>query len=148
MSDVGNNTYSFGQYFEVANQDVLISGYLGSIGFPAAMGAWAAVGDQRQIVGVSADAGFGQYAMEMTTAVKYNMNITHVLMNNSELGKISKEQRAAHLDVWQTDVHNPLFAAFAELCGAQRAFASSDSRISITRWPKRFPTLARRWSKS
>jgi pyruvate oxidase len=88
--DVGNNTYSFGRYFEVNNQDVLMSGYLGSIGFgfPAAMGAWAAVGDRRQIVGVSGDAGFGQYAMEMTTAVKYDMNNTHVLMNNSELGSI------------------------------------------------------------
>ncbi|MFT7601896.1 MAG: pyruvate oxidase, partial [Acidimicrobiales bacterium] len=43
--DVGNNTYSFGRYFEVVAQDVLMSGYLGSIGFslPAAMGAWAAV---------------------------------------------------------------------------------------------------------
>ena len=120
-ADVGNNTYSFGRYFEVAYQDVLMSGYLGSIGFgfPAAMGAWAAVGDERQIVSVSGDAGFGQYAMEMTTAVKYGMNITHVLMNNSELGKISKEQRAASLDVWQTSVHNPSFAAFAELCGAK-----------------------------
>jgi thiamine pyrophosphate-dependent acetolactate synthase large subunit-like protein len=118
--DVGNNTYSFGRYFEVANQSVLMSGYLGSIGFsfPAAMGAWAAVGDKRQIVSVSGDAGFGQYAMEMTTAVKYGMNITHVLMNNSELGKISKEQRAAKLDVWQTSLVNPSFAAFAELCGA------------------------------
>ena len=118
--DVGNNTYSFGRYFEVANQSVLMSGYLGSIGFgfPAAMGAWAAVGDSRQIVAVSGDAGFGQYAMEMTTAVKYGMNITHVMLNNSELGKISKEQRAASLDVWQTGVHNPSFAAFAELCGA------------------------------
>jgi thiamine pyrophosphate-dependent acetolactate synthase large subunit-like protein len=59
--------------------------------------------------------------MELTTAVKYGMNITHVLLNNSELGKISKEQRAAHLDVWQTSVHNPSFAAFAELCGAHGA---------------------------
>ncbi len=118
--DVGNNTYSFGRYFEVDRQSVLMSGYLGSIGFgfPAAMGAWAAVGDQRQVIGVSGDAGFGQYAMEMTTAVKYAMNITHVLMNNSELGKISKEQRAANLDVWQTSVHNPSFAEFATLCGA------------------------------
>ncbi|MEO0446754.1 MAG: thiamine pyrophosphate-binding protein, partial [Verrucomicrobiota bacterium] len=43
--DVGNNTYSFGRYFESSGkQAVLMSGYLGSIGFgyPAAMGAWAA----------------------------------------------------------------------------------------------------------
>jgi pyruvate oxidase len=119
--DVGNNTYSFGRYFEASGeQDVVMSGHLGSIGFalPAAMGAWAAFGDTRQIVSVSGDGGFGQYAMELTTAVKYGMNITHVVLNNSELGKISKEQRAAHWDVWQTSLHNPDFAAFAELCGA------------------------------
>ena len=124
--DVGNNTYSFGRYFEVREQTVLMSGYLGSIGFslPAAMGCWAATQSQpeyadRPVVSVSGDGGFGQYAMEMTTAVKYGMNITHVLMNNSELGKISKEQRAADFDVWQTSLHNPNFAAFAELCGAK-----------------------------
>lgn len=120
--DVGNNTYSFGRYFEASGgQDVLMSGYLGSIGFslPAAMGAWAAVGDTRQVVSVSGDGGFGQYAMELTTIVKYDMNITHVILNNGELGKISKEQRAAHWDVWQTSLHNPNFAAFAELCGAK-----------------------------
>jgi thiamine pyrophosphate-dependent acetolactate synthase large subunit-like protein len=57
--DVGNNTYSFGRYFETSGrQDVLMSGYLGSIGFalPAAMGAWAAVGGTRKVVGVSGDA--------------------------------------------------------------------------------------------
>ncbi|MFP3883215.1 MAG: thiamine pyrophosphate-binding protein [Actinomycetota bacterium] len=119
--DVGNNAYSFGRYFEVKNQTVLMSGYLGSIGFgfPAAMGAWAAAGDERPIVSISGDGGFGQYAMELTTAVKYDMNITHVLLNNSELAKISKEQRAARYDVWQTELHNPDFTAFAELCGAQ-----------------------------
>ena len=129
--DVGNNTYSFGRYFEVANQDILMSGYLGSIGFslPAAMGAWAAVGDSRKIVSVSGDGGFGQYAMEVTTAVKYGMNITHVLLNNSELGKISKEQRAGEFDVWQTSLHNPSFAEFAELCGAHGERVTDRSQL-------------------
>ena len=118
--DVGNNTYSFGRYFEAKRQDVLMSGYLGSIGFglPAAMGAWAAVGDRRKVIGISGDGGFGQYAMELTTAVKYGMDITHVVLNNAELGKISKEQRSAELDVWQTSLHNPSFAEFATLAGA------------------------------
>ena len=40
------------------------------------------------------------------------------MLNNSELGKISKEQRSAHLDVWQTSLHNPSFAEFATLIGA------------------------------
>ncbi len=117
--DVGNNTYSFGRYFECADQSVLMSGYLGSIGFafPAAMGAWAAAGHERPIVSVSGDGGFGQYMGEFTTAVKYGMNITHILLNNSELGKISKEQRAGNWQVWQTSLHNPNFAEYATLCG-------------------------------
>ncbi|MEL7311168.1 MAG: thiamine pyrophosphate-dependent enzyme [Pseudomonadota bacterium] len=123
--DVGNNTYSFGRYFEPAdNQRVLMSGYLGSIGFsfPAAMGAWAATQEDgpysgRKVISVSGDGGFGQYAMEFTTAVKYQMNITHILMNNAELGKITKEQKAAEFAVWQTSLVNPSFAAFARACG-------------------------------
>ncbi|MHC5010040.1 MAG: thiamine pyrophosphate-binding protein, partial [Planctomycetota bacterium] len=119
--DVGNNTYSFGRYFECSRQAVLMSGYLGSIGFayPAAMGAWAATQEDdprfqgRPVVAVSGDGGFGQYLGEVTTAVKYGMNITHVLLNNSELGKISKEQRAGNWDVWQTSLHNPDFARYA-----------------------------------
>ena len=118
--DVGNNTYSFGRYFESTDQDVLMSGYLGSIGFglPAALGAWAAA-PERQIVSISGDGGLGQYLAEVTTAVKYEMNITHVVLNNGQLGKISKEQRDAHYDVWQTSLVNPDFAAFADLCGAK-----------------------------
>ena len=124
--DVGNNTYSFGRYFESQGQRVLMSGYLGSIGFAfsAAMGAWAATQDQDEyqgckVISVSGDGGFGQYMGDFTTAVKYNMDITHVLLNNSELGKISKEQRAGEWPVWETDLHNPSFAAFAKLCGGK-----------------------------
>jgi len=124
--DVGNNTYSFGRYFECRGQAVLMSGYLGSIGFgfPAAMGAWAATQEEgtpfhgRKVVSISGDGGFAQYMAELTTAVKYGMNITHVLLNNMELGKISKEQRAADLDVWQTDLWNPHFGLWARNCGA------------------------------
>ena len=128
--DVGNNTYSFGRYFECKRHAVLMSGYLGSIGFgyAAAMGAWCALhgeagnagagSAQRKVIAVTGDGGFGQYLAEVTTAVKYGMDITHVLLNNSELGKISKEQRAAEFDVWQTSLVNPDFSRYAENCGA------------------------------
>jgi thiamine pyrophosphate-dependent acetolactate synthase large subunit-like protein len=45
------------------------------------------------------------------------MNITHILLNDQELGKISKEQRDGSWDVWQTSLHNPSFAKYAEICG-------------------------------
>jgi thiamine pyrophosphate-dependent acetolactate synthase large subunit-like protein len=127
--DVGNNTYSFGRYFECKQgQTVVMSGYLGSIGFslPAAMGAWAASRHEgRKIVSVSGDGGFGQYMAELTTAVAHRMPITHVLLNNSELGKITKEQVGALRPVWQTALHNPDFAEYARICGA-RGFRVDD----------------------
>ncbi len=122
--DVGNNTYSFGRYFECRRQSILMSGYLGSIGFsfPAAMGAWAATQDfeeqkGRKVISISGDGGFGQYMGDFNTAVKYGMDITHILLNNGQLGKISKEQQAGEWEVWQTSLHNPSFAAYAKLCG-------------------------------
>jgi pyruvate oxidase len=117
--DVGNHAYSLGRYLESKGQPVLMSGYLGSIGFgyPAALGAWAAA-PQRPIVAVTGDGGFGQYATELTTAVKYGIPIKHVLLDNHALGKISKEQLAEDYPVWHTSLHNPDWAGYARLCGA------------------------------
>ena len=117
--DVGNNAYSFGRYYESKQNSFLMSGYLGSIGFalPAALGAWAAVGDTRPVVAVAGDGGLGQYLMEFTTLVKYDMNVKLIVLNNGELGKISKEQRAGDWPVWQTMLSNPHFADFAQSCG-------------------------------
>ena len=120
--DVGNNAYAFGHYFECkAHQDVLMSGYLGSIGFgfPAAIGASAATRGTRKVIAVTGDGGFGQYLADFTTAVKEQMPILHVLLNNDELGKISREQIGALRPVWKTDLVNPDFAAYAESCGGR-----------------------------
>lgn len=68
---------------------------------------------------LTGDGGFGQYMGELCTAVKYGMNITHILINNHELGKISAEQRMAEMTVWETGLHNPDFSAYAEICGAK-----------------------------
>ncbi len=118
--DVGNHAYSLGRYLESAGQPVLMSGYLGSIGFgyPAALGAWAAA-PGRPILAVTGDGGFGQYSAELLTAVKYGIPIKHLLLDNKSLGKISKEQLAAGVPVWHTSLHNPDWAAYAELCGAK-----------------------------
>ena len=130
--DVGNNAYSFGRYFESQRQSFLMSGYLGSIGFafPAAMGAWAAVGNERPIIAVAGDGGFCQYLAEITTAVKYKMPIKTIILNNSELGKISKEQRAGEFDVWATGLSNPNFAEYVEGCGAKGILVTEKKDLS------------------
>lgn len=133
--DVGNNTYSFGRYFETKRgQELLMSGYLGSIGFafPASIGA-AVAAPNRPIWAVAGDGGFGQYTMEFTTAVKYNLPIKLVLLNNSEIGKISKEQRGVNVHVWQTSLVNPHFAEFAQNCGGwgKRISQNDDIRAGL-----------------
>ena len=149
--DVGNNAYSFGRYFEASGkQAVLMSGYLGSIGFgyPAAIGAWAATQAStvstseswtmyagRPVIAVTGDGGFGQYAWEVNTAVRHGMNLTHILLNNNELGKISKEQRAGEWDVWQTSLTNPNIANYVTSCGGLgiRVTARSELDDAISR---------------
>jgi thiamine pyrophosphate-dependent acetolactate synthase large subunit-like protein/nitrite reductase/ring-hydroxylating ferredoxin subunit len=122
--DVGNNTYSFGHFFEChGRQDVIMSGYLGSIGFslPAAIGASIAVrrsGSGRKVLSISGDGGLGQYLAEVTTAVKYALPLTHIVLDNGELAKISREQLGAIRPVWETNLVNPDFAAYARDCGA------------------------------
>lgn len=130
--DVGNNAYSFGRYFESKAHTFLMSGYLGSIGFalPASMGAWAAVGNSRTIIAVAGDGGFCQYLAEITTLVKYKMPVKLIVLNNNELGKISKEQRAGEFDVWATDLVNPNFAEYANGCGALGIKVTETSKLA------------------
>jgi len=129
--DVGNNAYSFGRYFECRNHTFLMSGYLGSIGFalPAALGAWAAVGNTRPVIAVAGDGGFCQYMAEITTAVHYHIPIKVIVLNNNELGKISKEQRAGEFTVWKTSLTNPEFAEYARGCGAKGIFVSKADQL-------------------
>jgi hypothetical protein len=134
---------------------VLMSGCLGSIGFafPAAPGAWAATQEPdspfagRDVVSVSSDGGFGQYTGEFTTAVKCGMDVTHVLLNDDALGKISKERRTGGWDVWRTALANPSFAEFAESGGGHGAVSTAPTR-STRRSRKRSRTTAPRRSRS
>ena len=118
--DVGNNAYAFGRYFEVKNQEIILSGYLGSIGFafPAALGASQAR-PHKKIVAIAGDGGFGQYLGEFTTAVHYKLPITLILLNNHQLAKITAEQLSENFPKFGTDLTNPPFHKFADLCGGK-----------------------------
>ena len=41
----------------------------------------------------------------------------HILLNNSELGKIRKEQQNEGKEVWSTSLHNPDLSKYADNCG-------------------------------
>jgi len=71
----------------------------------------------RRVVAVCGDGGLGQYLAEVTTAVKEGFPLTHVVLDNGELAKISREQLGAIRPVWETNLVNPDFAEYARLCG-------------------------------
>ena len=104
-----------------------MSGYLGSIGFayPAAMGAWAATQEERHPLrraGRSspsrATAASGSTSPRSRRRSSTAWTSPTCCSTTSELGKISKEQRSGEWEVWQTSLHNPNFAEYANLCGA------------------------------
>ncbi len=134
--DVGNVAYSFGRYFKATAQRFLLSWYLGSIGvgLPSAIGAACATKEEgelfnRKVIVIVGDGGLGQYLADFSTLVKYNLNVCVVVFNNSELGKISLEQRAAGMKVWETSLANPNFAEYAKACGTFGARVKTEQEL-------------------
>jgi thiamine pyrophosphate-dependent acetolactate synthase large subunit-like protein/rubredoxin len=117
--DVGENCWWFGRNFWMSGeQKMVMSGYLGSMGFgfPSAMAAALAYPD-RQAVCITGDGGFSMVMGDFLTAVKYRMPVKVFLLNNGQLGMIMQEQRVEGYQNWQTELHNCDFAAYARNCG-------------------------------
>ncbi len=117
--DVGENAWWFGRNFWMTKkQEVLLSGYLGSMGFglPAAMAAQLTYPD-RQVACITGDGGFVMVMGDFLTAVKYELPIKIFLLNNKQLGMIMQEQKVENYPNWQTELHNCEFSKYAENCG-------------------------------
>jgi pyruvate oxidase len=117
--DVGENAWWFGRNFWMTKkQKVLLSGYLGSMGFglPAAIAAQIAY-PRRQVACITGDGGFAMVMGDFMTAVKYKIPIKIFLLNNKQLGMIMQEQKVENYTNWQTELHNCDFTSYAEACG-------------------------------
>ena len=76
--------------------------------------------------------------------MKEGFPLTHVVLDNGELAKISREQLGAIRPVWQTQLVNPDFAEFATSCGAagfsvrhgRRAAPALEAALAITDRPE------------
>ncbi|MGK2925770.1 MAG: thiamine pyrophosphate-dependent enzyme [Lysobacterales bacterium] len=99
-------------------QRFTLSGGLASIAFglPGAIGAQLAYPDRR-VFAIAGDGGFAMLMADFVTAVKYELPIVVLVLNNGELGFIALEQEAKGLPNWGTELTNPDFAAFAQACG-------------------------------
>ena len=95
------------------------SGYSFNLGyaFPTALGAKVARPD-RPVVCIAGDGGFMFNSSELSTAVKYGINVVTVVFRNDSYGNVARDLEEAFDGSYETDLHNPDFVKFAELFGA------------------------------
>jgi thiamine pyrophosphate-dependent acetolactate synthase large subunit-like protein len=99
-------------------QDMIFSGYLGSMAF-SLLAAIAAqlVYPERQVICTAGDGGFSMLMADFMTAVKNKLPIKVFIFNNSELAMIRQEQLMENYPNYKTKLHNFNFAQFAQNCG-------------------------------
>lgn len=116
--DVGDNTFWFSQQFRGNGQRVVLSGHWRSMGFGLA-GAMASklVQPQRPALALVGDGGFGMGMIEFTTAVRHNLALAVVVMNNGAYGEEAHNQQRMGVPAFGSSFHNPDFAAYARACG-------------------------------
>ncbi len=116
--DVGDHTYWFYKRFVCRGQRTYLSANIASMGFglPAALAAQLAYPD-RQVVCLTGDGGFGMLMADFTTAVREELPITVIVMNDERLKNIKKEQARDGYPEFGISFPNPDFAQFAESSG-------------------------------
>lgn len=118
--DVGDHTLWFNRIFQNRNQDVLISGTWRTLGFgiPAATAAQI-VHPSKQVVAVVGDGGVTQTLMDFSVAVRNELPIVVVIMNNGKYAMETNRMKVEGLSKKGSTLHNPDFAQIAEACGGK-----------------------------
>lgn len=97
----------------------LTPGYQGTLGygFPTSLGA--AVGNPlRRVVSITGDGGFGWGMQELSTAVRYRLNLTVIVFADGRFGNVQRIQRRVFGHEFATEVVNPDFQTLAAAFGA------------------------------
>ena len=97
----------------------LDSGYQFNLGyaFPTALGVKVAQPD-RAVICMAGDGGFMFNASELSTAVRYGINLVTVIFRNDSYGNVARDLETGFGGTYETDLHNPDFVKFAESFGA------------------------------
>ena len=95
------------------------SGYSFNLGyaFPTALGVKVAQPD-RPVICMAGDGGFMFNAAELSTAIRYGINVVTVVFRNDSYGNVARDLDDVFGGTYETDLHNPDFVKFAESFGA------------------------------
>jgi thiamine pyrophosphate-dependent acetolactate synthase large subunit-like protein len=112
------------------NQRLIGTTELGTLGFgmPAAIGCQIAEPD-KQVVALCGDGGFQMTMADFSTAVKYKLPITVIILNNHAYHFIELEQMKEGVAQCYTKLDNPNYAALAEAFGGEGFLVKQNSDI-------------------
>ena len=107
-------------YHALSPNTVLLDNALATMGagLPSAMAAKMVYPD-RKVVAICGDGGFMMNSQEIETAVRLNMDLVVLILNDSSYGMIKWKQDAMGFDHWGLDFNNPDFVKYAESYGAK-----------------------------
>ncbi|MDX1693989.1 MAG: thiamine pyrophosphate-binding protein [Ketobacteraceae bacterium] len=117
--DTGTVTAWFARHLRLKpKQRYVLSGGLASMAFAfsGALGAQLAY-PHRRVFALTGDGAFTMLMGDLVTAVKYELPVIVIVLNNEKLDFIKLEQEAKGLPDWGTELQNLDFAAFARACG-------------------------------
>ncbi len=118
-SDAGNFFGWLSKYYRFTQEGTYIGPTSGAMGYglPSAIGAKVAHPDKK-VISFSGDGGFMMTMQELETAVRYDIPVVAVVVNNNMYGTIRMHQEI-HFPtrVMGTDLSNPNFADLAKVFG-------------------------------
>jgi pyruvate oxidase len=118
--DTGDHTIWFNRIFRAQQQQVLYSGKWRTMGFglPAAISAKLNY-PEKQVVALVGDGCFSMTMMELSTAVRYGVPITVVIVNNQSLAMEKNKMLVSGMQPFGVDLTNPNFADLARSFGVK-----------------------------
>ena len=122
VSGITNIGYWSHFYYQVEHpRTYFTSSYLATLGysFPFALGAKCAA-PKKEVICITGDGGFGYSLSELSTAVKYGINVIAIVFVDGALGASLHDQTTRyHNRIIGTNLHNPDFVLAAEAFGAK-----------------------------
>ncbi len=124
-ADVGQHQMWIAQWYKFTQpRSHLSSGGLGTMGFgvPAALGAKIGC-PGRTVVGIVGDGGFQMTSMEIATAVRYQIPVKYIIINNGYLGMVRQWQQIFFDKRYSNTYLNPSNPDFKKLAESYGAFS-------------------------